>query len=151
MVFYPKNYKIVSGVGRSRYSLVAFDNALRNAGIGDFNLVKVSSIIPPNCHGAGSIDIEKGSILFTAYSSVTVSDGNRGKVGVAVALPSSCEESGVIFECSAEENPAEALREMCEEAMQNRGKKEYDFQVCTAEVIGEEGYFLTAIAAVVLW
>jgi pyruvoyl-dependent arginine decarboxylase len=39
----------VNGIGKSQYPLVAFDNALRNAGIGDFNLVKVSSIIPASC------------------------------------------------------------------------------------------------------
>lgn len=151
MVFCPRNYKMVSGVGRSRYPLIAFDNALRDAGIDDFNLVKVSSIIPSNCYCAANINIEKGSILFAAYSSVTVSDGEQGKVGIAVALPSSCKESGVIFECSTEDNPEKALREMCKEAMQNRNKNDYVFQVCTAEAVGEEGYFLTAIAAVTLW
>ena len=44
-----KNYTIVSGVGKGLTSLSAFDNALLNAGVGDYNLVKVSSILPAKC------------------------------------------------------------------------------------------------------
>ncbi len=33
----PKHYTIVSGKGFSKYRLVVFDNALLNAGIGDYN------------------------------------------------------------------------------------------------------------------
>lgn len=39
---------LTSGVGRGTTKLNALDNALLNAGIGNFNLFKVSSIIPPN-------------------------------------------------------------------------------------------------------
>jgi len=40
MTFCPQYYKVVSGVGKSQYPLVAFDNALRDAGIGDFNIIQ---------------------------------------------------------------------------------------------------------------
>lgn len=65
-MFMPQYYKIVSGVGKSKYALVSFDNALRNAGIGDFNIVKVSSILPINCKYSESIPLKKGSILYAA-------------------------------------------------------------------------------------
>jgi len=37
------------GVGRHRYQLKSFEEALRNAGVAQQNLVQVSSIVPPNC------------------------------------------------------------------------------------------------------
>ena len=110
MIVCPKNYIIVKGVGKSRFPLVAFDNAIHDAGIGDFNLLKISSIMPANCKRTSVINLTKGSILYAAYSTITVSKGQQGKVGVAVALSALQEESGVIFECSAESNPDKALR-----------------------------------------
>jgi arginine decarboxylase len=38
---------ICSGTGTGETTLAAFDNALKNAGIYNYNLVKLSSIIPP--------------------------------------------------------------------------------------------------------
>lgn len=41
--------KIVKGVGIGKTSLSAFDCALKNAGVYNYNLIRLSSIIPPNC------------------------------------------------------------------------------------------------------
>ena len=142
---------MVKGIGKSRFPLVAFDHALREAGIGDYNLVKISSIIPANCIRATEIDIKKGSILYTAYSALTVSCGENGYVGVAIALPSSHDDNGVIFECSENYDPTNRLRKMCEEAMSERGKEILDFQVAIQEVTGDRDCCTTAIAAVALW
>jgi arginine decarboxylase len=45
----PKKIFFVTGVGTHRENLESFEKALRDAGIGKFNLVTVSSILPPNC------------------------------------------------------------------------------------------------------
>ena len=45
----PKQYFIVAGKGEGFTPLNAFDAALGDAGVGDLNLVKVSSIVPPFC------------------------------------------------------------------------------------------------------
>ncbi|MBA8793172.1 arginine decarboxylase [Friedmanniella endophytica] len=47
--------KVSTGVGTGRTRLAAFDAALRNAGLADFNLIRLSSVIPP-----GSIVSEVG-------------------------------------------------------------------------------------------
>lgn len=60
---FPQSYMLVSGIGKAEYPLVTFDNALRDAGIGDYNLVKVSSILPPKCIRKNVIDIKQGSIF----------------------------------------------------------------------------------------
>ncbi len=45
----PKNFCLVSGKSEGATELNAFDNALIAAGIGDANLIKVTSIIPTGC------------------------------------------------------------------------------------------------------
>jgi arginine decarboxylase len=125
MTYCPKHFKVVSGVGRSRYPLVAFDNALRYAGIGDFNLVKVSSILPAGCSYSEQIPMDNGSILYAAYSTLTVKEGENGVTAVAVVLPSHPNENGVIFECALVENQdgiKDIMYQMCQEAMSNRDK-----------------------------
>ncbi|HLA04059.1 MAG TPA: pyruvoyl-dependent arginine decarboxylase [Patescibacteria group bacterium] len=39
--------KVVSGVGTGKTTLSAFDNALKKAGVYNYNLIRLSSIIPP--------------------------------------------------------------------------------------------------------
>lgn len=42
------NIKIVKAIGEGSTLLSAFDNALRNGGVSNYNLIRLSSIIPPN-------------------------------------------------------------------------------------------------------
>jgi arginine decarboxylase len=53
----PKQVFFTRGVGRHKERLESFELALRSAGIEKFNLVKVSSILPPKCR---IISREKG-------------------------------------------------------------------------------------------
>ncbi len=43
----PKKFSLVAGSAEGTSELNAFDNALLNAGIGNLNLIKVTSILPP--------------------------------------------------------------------------------------------------------
>jgi arginine decarboxylase len=45
----PTKVFLTKGVGRHRYQLKSFEEALRQAGVAHQNLVQVSSILPPNC------------------------------------------------------------------------------------------------------
>ncbi|MEK6817537.1 MAG: pyruvoyl-dependent arginine decarboxylase, partial [Nanoarchaeota archaeon] len=45
----PNKIFFTKGVGRHKEKLASFELALRNAGIEKYNLVYVSSILPPNC------------------------------------------------------------------------------------------------------
>jgi len=47
IVTLPSQFFMVAGKGDSEYALNAFDLALLDAGIGNLNLIKVSSILPP--------------------------------------------------------------------------------------------------------
>ena len=44
----PKRMFLTKGVGRNRYQLKSFEDALRVAGVAQQNLVQVSSILPPH-------------------------------------------------------------------------------------------------------
>lgn len=151
-VFTPKYYSIVSGVGASQYPLVAFDNALRQAGVGDYNLVEVSSILPPRCEYREQIDIPKGSILYTAYATLTVSKGESGSVAAAVAIPVFQQENGVIFHASYAELNAEAnVRDMCREAMNNRKRPISEIQSTCVDVYSQNDQYVCGFAGVVMW
>ncbi len=154
MAYEPHYYTLVSGCGKSKFPLVAFDNALRNAGIADYNLVKVSSILPPNCIFCDTIPICKGSILFAAYSTITVCADEKGETAVATAIPNSDKENGVIFENSAKGDfysVEDAVKEMCIEAMNNRQKDIKDIRFSSQKIVGEKDYFISSISAVVMW
>lgn len=45
----PTRVFLTKGVGRHRYRLKSFEEALRQAGVATQNLVQVSSILPPKC------------------------------------------------------------------------------------------------------
>lgn len=148
----PKHYCVVSGVGKSKYPLVAFDEALRAAGVGDYNLVKVSSILPPACIEETEIDAPKGSILFTAYGMAVASPGEVKESAVACAVPVDSDLNGVIFETSTDGAGAhETVVEMCRAGMENRGR---DFKViksASATAVGEDGIFVSCFAGIAMW
>ncbi len=121
---YPENYTITSGKGVSAFKLVAFDNALLDAGISNYNLLKVSSILPAGCVRREVVDVKTGSPLLTAYATIS-SDlpGDCIATAIAVGIPVNPEEVGVIMEATGID-AATTERIACEmviEAMRNHG------------------------------
>jgi len=79
----PKEFFVTGGKAIGRLSeLNAFDNALKDAGIANCNLVEVSSIIPPNCREVPPRDIPIGSITYTVISKA---HGRGGKISAGIA------------------------------------------------------------------
>lgn len=70
----PKYVFFTQGSGCHSKKLVSFEYALREAGISQFNLVQVSSILPPKCiiiskeEGLQKLTGKAGSILFVVLS-----------------------------------------------------------------------------------
>ena len=87
---------IVSGKDEGPTKLNAFDNALSDAGIGDVNLIKVSSML------AGNSEIEKlpklkaGSMVNCVLSEIT--SDNPGDIITAVIAVAIGEELGCVVE-----------------------------------------------------
>lgn len=86
--FCPNHYKLSSGYGVSLHRLVSFDNALISAQISDYNLVKVSSILPAKCVLSNVITLKKGSIVYIAYGSLSSNIiGETIASAVSIAIP----------------------------------------------------------------
>jgi len=153
----PKKYFLTSGTGSSQFKLMAFDKALYNAGIHDYNLVKVSSILPPSCYKADKEfslkTLKKGSILHAAYTVKYAHKNKETWIGVGVAVPADPMTPGLIVEAEAEtENMLNLkLAAMLDEGMKMRNVKDYKTEFEIIRLINEENMSYTcAIAAVVL-
>ena len=82
---------LTRGVGRHKEKLASFEAALRQAGIAPFNLVTVSSILPPHCElvsrTEGLKHLSPGEIVHVVMSQSDSDEPNRqmaAAVGVAV-------------------------------------------------------------------
>ncbi|AZR73816.1 arginine decarboxylase, pyruvoyl-dependent [Anoxybacter fermentans] len=121
----PKKFTICAGTAEGASELNAFDNALLNAGIGNLNLLKVSSILPPGAEYAENLNIPPGTLTPTAYGSI-VSEKPGELIAASVGIGFSENSFGVIMEysgtCSAKEAEEQVIK-MVEEAFKIRGLK----------------------------
>jgi arginine decarboxylase len=94
---------LTKGVGRHRYQLKSFEEALRQAGVAQQNLVQVSSILPPKCK---IIACENGLKLLVpgqiSYCVMARSDTNEhGRLiasSIGIAVPKDRNKWGYISE-----------------------------------------------------
>ncbi len=103
----PTKIILTSGIGTGSTKSNAFDNALLNARIGDFNLLSVSSIIPPKAEIIYLTEDNReellpkiGSIVPTIYSYIYGEKVRRRIVAVlGLGIPKNYKEhNGLIFE-----------------------------------------------------
>ena len=149
----PTLYFLASGASDGYTPLNAFDGALLQAGIGNTNIVKMSSIVPPHCKLVAPIPLPPGALVPAAYAALT-SDvpGEIISAGVAVALPEDENQNGLIMEYSAKgerHKIEEKVRNMTMEGMKLRGWKIKDLKSIAIEYkVKKIG---AALAAVILW
>jgi arginine decarboxylase len=98
-----KEIFLTKGVGVHKEKLVSFETALRDAGIAPYNLVRVSSIFPPQCKlvskNVGLKKLRHGQILFCVISENATNEPNRMIAGsVGLALPADKTKYGYISE-----------------------------------------------------
>lgn len=150
---YPKYFFISSGIGASQHKLVAFDNALIHAGISNYNLIKISSVLPASCIRKNRIDLKYGSPLLTAYA--VVNSHERGRhiaAAVAVGIPSDPDHIGIIMEASGESaaDTEDVAKAMVDEAMRNHHIQMDHIEASSAEGMVADGW-LSVIAAISIW
>jgi arginine decarboxylase len=118
-------------------ALNAFDNALLAAGIGNINLVKVSSILPPEVPVIDLPKIKPGALIPTAYAAMTSEvPGETIAAAVGYAVPDDPAKNGVIMEFHglADRQQAEdAIRVMLDEAFRVRGESIRELKVFAVE------------------
>ncbi|MCW2276731.1 pyruvoyl-dependent arginine decarboxylase [Heliophilum fasciatum] len=149
----PKKYFVTAAEAEGKSKLTAFDNALLKAGIGNVNLLRVSSILPPEAEFTPGMQIPPGSLVPTAYGSI-VSEipGERIAAAIAVGIGVDADSFGVIMEytgkCTKEEAEATITR-MVEEAFEVRGKALKEVKVNAVDHVVEK--IGCAFAAAPLW
>ncbi len=99
----PKKVFFTKGVGRHKYQLQSFELALRDAGIETFNLVSVSSILPPGCQivprEEGLKDLKPGQIVFLVMARNATNEPNRVVASsIGCALPADGSHYGYLSE-----------------------------------------------------
>ncbi len=89
----PTKVFFTKGVGIAKEQLTSFELALRNAGIEKFNLVSVSSILPPGCkkipREKGMEFLKPGEIVYCVLARNGTNEPNRlvaASVGYAVPV-----------------------------------------------------------------
>jgi arginine decarboxylase len=87
----PKKIFFTKGVGKHRERLTSFELALRDAGIAAQNLVRVSSIFPPNCklvpRTQGLTFLSPGEVVFAVVAENSTHEPHRllaSSIGVAI-------------------------------------------------------------------
>lgn len=99
----PKKLFFTKGVGKHKEKLESFEFALRNAGIEKFNLVKVSSILPPKCKivskEKGQKELEAGQIVYCVLSQTSSNEPRRLlAASIGCAIPSDRTNYGYLSE-----------------------------------------------------
>jgi len=87
----PKRIFLTKGVGKHKERLTSFELALRDAGIAAQNLVRVSSIFPPNCkltsRKEGLKFLNPGEVVFAVVAENSTREPHRlvaSSIGLAV-------------------------------------------------------------------
>jgi arginine decarboxylase len=151
----PTKFFLVSGSSEGFSLLNAFDGALLASGVGDTNLVKMSSILPPGCEEMKEppVPMPQGALVPVAYASLC-SDvpGETISAAVAIGIPEDPNRAGLIMEYSARAEESVVLaqvKKMVEKGMELRKRpiKEIKAISSTHKVGSTAGVF----AGVVLW
>ncbi|MBU1077942.1 MAG: arginine decarboxylase, pyruvoyl-dependent [Spirochaetes bacterium] len=128
---------MVKGKGDAEYKLNAFDKALLNAGVGNTNLVRLSSILPPHSQEVDPVMLEPGQLLTLAYSSYTSNvKGELIAAAVSVAIPQDPNLNGLIMEHAGPGTSEEMQRIVIRKAelgMEYRGFKVKEIKSISSE------------------
>ncbi len=102
----PKRLFLTKGVGRHKEKLSSFELALRSAQIAQYNLVHVSSIVPPSCkiisRSHGVEYLSPGQIVFCVLCRNSTDEPNRlVSASVGMAIPQDRKQYGYLSEHAA--------------------------------------------------
>jgi arginine decarboxylase len=174
----PKKLFFTRGIGRGQSMLMSFEEALRDAGIAQFNLVSVSSIFPPHAEAISREEglklLNPGQILFTVLARNSSDELNRMiSAAIGYAIPTDRSKWGYLSEHHsfgetehgagffAEKLAAEMLAStmgMQKDLAWDKEKEEYVLKdkilttknICSTAVVMKGGEWTTAISAAVL-
>jgi len=99
----PKTIFLVKGVGKDKDKIRSYEDALRSAGIAPFNIISVSSILPPGCKfvskNRGLKQLTPGELIFCVMSKNATNEPHRLiAAAVGVAIPKDPTQYGYLSE-----------------------------------------------------
>jgi arginine decarboxylase len=99
----PKKIFLTKGVGKHKEKLASFDAALRDAGIAPFNIVRVSSILPPGAKILSKFKglqyLSPGEIIYAVISQCDTNEPHRLiAASIGVAVPAERNQYGYLSE-----------------------------------------------------
>ena len=99
----PKKAFLTNGVGRHEDRLTSFELALRDASIEKYNLVTVSSILPPGCKiipkDEGLKYLNPGEIVHCVLARTDTNEHNRlAAASIGIAIPADDSQYGYLSE-----------------------------------------------------
>ena len=99
----PSRVFLTKGKGKHKEKLASFEQALREAAIAPFNLVKVSSIFPPRCKLCSKEEalklLKPGQIVFVVMSECATDEAHRLiQASVGLAIPNAPDHYGYLSE-----------------------------------------------------
>jgi arginine decarboxylase len=159
----PTKVILTSGIGIGSTKLNAFDNALLNAGIGNFNLLQASSIIPPK---AEIIYLTKdkrekllpkiGSVVPTVYCYIYGEKvGSKIAAVLGLGIPKNYKkQNGVIFEFAGSDitkyKAEKLVREMIKEALRVRNLEIEEIKFVGIDCLVKKKYTCVIAAALLI-
>ncbi|MHC4124069.1 MAG: pyruvoyl-dependent arginine decarboxylase [Planctomycetota bacterium] len=116
----PSKVFLTKGVGRHKYQLKSFEQALRKAGVAQQNLVQVSSILPPKCktisQGKGLDMLIPGAISFCVMARADTNEhGRLVASSIGVAIPKEVDKWGYLSEVHGHGMNAQQAGDMAED------------------------------------
>ena len=130
---------IVSGKDEGPTKLNAFDNALTDAGIGDVNLIKVSSMLSGNCKIEELPKLKPGAMVNCVLSEIT-SDNPGDEITAVIAIAIGDELGCVVETTGINKDKNDLINEakmMVEYMMEKRGVEIKDLIVDSSTAIVE--------------
>jgi len=131
----PTKLFVTRGVGRAKAKLASFEAALRDAGIAEYNLVRVTSIFPPRCkiitREQGCKLLDPGQILHIVLADNATNEPNRLIASaIGIAIPKDKNTYGYLSEHHSygetEERAGEFAEELAAEMLATSLGLDYD-------------------------
>jgi arginine decarboxylase len=131
----PKRLFLTKGVGKHKERLTSFEMALRDAGIAAQNLVRVSSIFPPQCklvtRKEGLKYLSPGEVVFAVVAENSTREPHRLVVSsIGVAIPTDRNTYGYLSEHhsfgEAEDQAGEYAEELAAEMLATTLNVDFD-------------------------
>lgn len=152
MLRIPVRYTLGAGWGEADTPLHAFEAALLTAGMGDLNLLRVTTILPPGAVHTGKVDVPQEMLVPTVYGTTSSQEpGQKIAAAVAVGIPAD-NGCGVIMECSgyySQQEIEKLIIKMVEDAFTERQQPLLEIKLLAVEHTVERCG--SVFAGVALW